>query len=42
MGTACSIGLKHSSIGLSSDDGHINDGYNKSKSISTSIVCSAL
>ena len=42
MGTACSIGLKHSSIGLSGEDGRIIGDFNKPKSISSSIVYSTL
>ena len=42
MGTACSIGLKHSSIGLSGEDGRINGDFNKTKSTSSSIVYSTL
>ena len=43
MGTACSVGLKQSSIvGLSGEDGHIKDDFNKSNSISSSLVYSSL
>lgn len=43
MGSACSLGLKHSSIGLSGEDGHTkDDSSNKSKSVSSAIVYSSL
>ncbi|CAB4031452.1 Hypothetical predicted protein [Paramuricea clavata] len=43
MGTACSLGLKHSSIGLSGEDGHTkDDSSNKSKSASSAIVYCSL